>query len=157
MYHAFFYLCTIRRNTASMYQTGWNYRGDLIFVSKFHRQGQEKGKIKGTGTNLWNVYRFLPLTQTKIRYFVYSHSEEFTDSTTTEIPEESIFSLKIQDSVACIYDKNWWIEIIEETSEETNNFFIHFFIHMAPELLSKSLNMTVWMPISQVLRKILSK
>ena len=50
-----------------------------------------------------SFHRFVPLTQTKIICYIYSQSGEFTDCSTTEIPEESIFSLKIQDTVAVSY------------------------------------------------------
>lgn len=82
-------------------------------------------------------------------------SEEFTDCSTTEIPEESVFSLNIQDTVACIYDKNWWIGIIEETSEENNDLFIHFFHPHGPRTSFQiSKDDKVWVPISKVLRKL---
>lgn len=102
-----------------------------------------------------SYHKFVPLSQTQIRCYVYSQSEKFTDCSTSKLPDQNIFLFQKNDIVACIYDGEWWIGKVEETAEETNDLFIHFFHPHGPRTsFQASKNDKVWVPISKILRKL---
>lgn len=100
-------------------------------------------------------HKFVPLSQTQIRCYVYSQSEKFTDFSTSKLPDQNIFLFQKNDIVACIYDGEWWIGKVEETAEETKDLFIHFIHPHGPRTsFQASKNDKVWVPISKILRKL---
>lgn len=105
-------------------------------------------RIKGTR----NFHKFCPLSENIIRCYPTSKTDVYEDHCVSKIAS---LSLEINDTVACVYDEQWWIGKVEEISVENDDVYIHFYHPSGPRTsFQMSACDRVWIPMKNILRKL---
>ncbi|KAL4709219.1 hypothetical protein ACJJTC_010519 [Scirpophaga incertulas] len=120
----------------------------LSHIEKLKERFDNCLRIKGTRT----FHKFHAICENKVRFYKTSKTDVYEDHCISKIVP---LSLEVNDTVACIYDGQWWLAQIEDISMEHNDVHVHFYHPAGPRTsFKKSTNDKVWIPISKVLRKI---
>lgn len=105
-------------------------------------------KIPGTRS----FHRFVPVADNRVKCFKTSKSIQFTEMITSK---KVTLALEEDDTIACIYDNQWWLGKIKSVNREHNDCFVHFYEPAGPRTSFKySKNDETWVPLSNILRKI---
>jgi len=104
--------------------------------------------IKGTR----NFHKFHAAEENVIRCYRTSKSDSYEDHCTTKMVP---LSLEVNNTVACVYDGQWWLAQIEQISTDNNDVYVHFYHPAGPRTsFKKSTSDRVWTPTTNILRKI---
>lgn len=104
--------------------------------------------VKGTR----KFHRFHATGEHIIRCYTTSQTTKFEDHCIAKIVP---LTLEVNDMVACIYDGQWWLAQIEQISQEHNDVHAYFYHPAGPRTsFKKSAGDRVWIPVSNILRKL---
>jgi hypothetical protein len=102
------------------------------------------------GTRKYHI--FVPEPENNVRCYLTSKSKEYEKFCIMKAVQ---LSVKHNDIVACVYDKQWWLGIIVDVSVENKDILVKFYHPAGPRT---SFKMTqedkVWLPLINVLRKL---
>lgn len=99
-----------------------------------------------------SYHKYVPVSESIVRCYFTSDSKEHADHpVSSSIP----LSLKRKDSIACVYDNQWWIGEVVDVSNENDDVMVHFYHPPGPHTSFKLSQVdNVWVPINNVLRKL---
>ena len=99
-----------------------------------------------------SYHKYVPLSDRKVRCFRTSISTDFQE---VNVTKESLLSLQTGGKVACIYEENWYIGIVEEVSIKHDDVKVHFYEPPGPRTSFKiSRDDKTWVPCTNILRKL---
>lgn len=105
-------------------------------------------KLPGTRT----FHRYVPLSESVMRCYLTSKSEEYVDLQVTKVVP---LTLRNSDIIACVYDEQWWLGVIEDSNLERRDVYVKFYHPSGPRTSFKmSHNDRVWVPLNKVLRRL---
>lgn len=115
---------------------------------ELHGRFKECLQILGTRS----FHRIVPVADKRIKCYKTSKSTTFIEM----VAKKNVSSSLEEDgTIACIYDKQWWLGRITNVNLEHNDCFVHFYELSGPRTSFKiSKNDQAWVPLGNVLKKI---
>lgn len=121
-------------------------------IAKISETLKKRFDCSATVVGTRSYHKYVPVSESIVRCYFTSDSKEYEDHpVSSSIP----LSLKRKDSIACVYDNQWWIGEVIDVSNENDDVMVHFYHPPGPRTSFKlSQEDKVWVPINNVLRKL---
>ncbi|GBN93529.1 hypothetical protein AVEN_220330-1 [Araneus ventricosus] len=105
--------------------------------------------------NYWytrSFHYFFPVSQSNLKCFITSQATEYEINFTSKAVQ---ITLHIKDSIACVYDGQWWLAEMNVISDINENVLVTFYHPIRPSTaFKKKQEDQTWLPINNFLRKL---
>ena len=103
-----------------------------------------------TGTRSFHC--FVPVSESNLKCFITSQTTEYEIHSTTKAVQ---ITLHTRDSIACVYDGQWWLAEVNDISDENKDVHVTFYHPAGPRTaFKKKEEDQTWVPMNNVLRKL---
>lgn len=99
-----------------------------------------------------SYHRFDPLSESKMRCYVTSCSTDYVE---VHVSKFIPLTVSIKDTVACVYDGQWWLGEVDDISVQNRDIHVIFYHPAGPRTsFQKNNKDSTWVPLTNVLRKL---
>lgn len=95
---------------------------------------------------------FIPESESTLKCYLTSSSSEYEKH---QVVKAVPLTIRIKDTIACIYDGQWWLAEVNDISEENKDVHVMFYHPPGPRTsFQKNKKDQAWVPMKNVLRKL---
>ncbi|GBN44513.1 hypothetical protein AVEN_156356-1 [Araneus ventricosus] len=103
-------------------------------------------------TGTMSFHCFVPMSESNLKCFITSQATEYEIHSTTKAVR---ITLHIRDSIACVYDGQWWLAEVNDISDINKDALAKFYHPAEPRTAFKKKGKDqTWVPTNNVLRKL---